>query len=211
MTMTKRYSALLVTTGLLAVGAAAAVASGENGSSPSMGHEQVQSIDGAAATAVGVLREQRSSTDGMPPQVAARMAAHAPFGMNPALSRRAIGNATNSVYVIPARGRVCASLTVGDGANLICPSTGDVASGRSAPATVTIETGGIAVYGIVPDGVASVTVRTAGSSAVVATERNAYYTVVPGGTELRTVAYEGPSGPVEFPVHDPSAVFEAGK
>jgi hypothetical protein len=136
------------------------------------------------------------------------MAANAPFGMNPGLSRLAIGNATNSVYVIPASGRICASLTVGEGANLICPSTDDVAGGKAAPATVTIETGGIAIYGIVPDGVESVTVRTADSSSDVATERNAYYTVVPRGTALRTVGYDGPSGQVEFPAHDPSAVFE---
>ncbi len=211
MRMSKRYSALTATVLLLAVGTAGAVAAGDDSNPPSVGHERVQAVDSGAAAAVGLLEEQRTSTDGMPRQVAARMAAHAPFGVNPDLSRLAIGNATNSVYVIPARGRVCASLTVGEGANLICPSTDDVAKGRSAPATVTLETGGIAIYGIVPDGVKSVTVRTAGSSADVAIERNAYYTVVPPGTALRTVGYDGPSGQVEFPVHDPSAAFEEGR
>ncbi len=208
MSMLNRYSALTVAVALLAVGAAGAVAASDNSTPPSVGHERVQGVEPGAAAAVGVFKEKRTSADGMPRGVAARMAAHAPFGMNPDLSRLAIGNATNSVYVIPANDRICASLTVGEGANLICPSTGDVAGGKVGPATVTIETGGIAIYGIVPDGVASVTVRTADSSIKVATERNAYYTVVPGGTALRAVAYDGPSGPVEFPASDPSAPEE---
>lgn len=211
MPMTKRYSAITVTALLLAVGTAGAVAAGDDNTAPSKGYERVQAVDPGAAAAVGLLREQRTSADEMPGQVAARMTANAPFGVNPGLSRLAIGNATNSVYVIPASGRVCASLTVGEGANLICPSTGDVAGGRAAPATVTIETGGIAIYGIVPDGVESVTVRMADSSTEVGTERNAYYTVVPQGTALRAVGYDGPSGPVEFPAHDPSAAIEGGR
>lgn len=205
MNMTKRYSALVVAGALLAVGTAGAVAASDDSTPPSVKHERVQAVGAAEAAAVGLLQQRRTAVDGMPRQVADRMAVNAPFGVNPDLSRLAIGNATNSVYLIPARDRVCASLTVGEGASLICPSTEDVARGVSGPATVTIETGGIAIYGIVPDGVKAVTVTTADSSSKVATESNAYYTVVPGGTALRSVAYDGPSGPVEFQASDPSA------
>jgi hypothetical protein len=211
MPMTKRYSVITVTALLLAVGAAGAVAAGDDNARPSAGHERAQSVDPSAAAAIGLLREQRTSADDMPGQVAARIAANAPFGVNPGLSRLAIGNATSAVYVIPASGHLCASLTVGDGASLTCPSTGDVAGGRAAPVTVTVETGGIAIYGIVPDGVESVTIRTADSATELATERNAYYTVVPRGTALRSVGYDGPGGQVEFPAHDPSAALEGSR
>ncbi len=133
----------------------------------------------------------------------------ADFGLNPDLARRAIGNLTSSVYVVPARAHICASLTDSQGVTVTCPSTDDVAEGKAGPATVAFETGGVAIFGIVPDGVDSVSVQTGTSdSADVATEDNAYYTVVPPGTQLRTVSYVGPSGPVEFPIYDPAAVFE---
>jgi hypothetical protein len=129
--------------------------------------------------------------------------------MNPNLSRVSVGNATSSLYVIPARGRVCAALTVGEGANVSCPPTADIADGRATPATVVVETGDIAIYGIVPDGVESVSVQTATTeSTAVRTQGNGYYTVVPAGTPLRTVSYSGPSGSVEFPIYDPTLVME---
>jgi hypothetical protein len=212
MGMSKRYSALIAAALLVTVGGAGgAIAASDDDTRPSVGYERIPEVQPDAQAALAVLTTKRTASDGMPRQVAERMAADAPFGMNPALSRLAIGNATNSVYVIPANRHVCASLTVGEGANLICPSTDDVASGKAGAATVTIETGGIAVYGLVPDGVESVTVRTAGATSRLATERNAYYTVVPRGTVLHTVGYDGPSGPVEFPVSDPAAVFEEGR
>ena len=198
----------LVVALLLLVVSVAAVADGDESNPPSAGLSQVKAIESEAIEAMSVLGGARTANDGLPTEVASRMDAHAPFGMNPDLSRLAVGNLTNSVYVIPANGHVCASLTVGEGANLICPATEDLADGRVAPATVTIATGGIAIYGIVPDGVGSVSVHTASASFEVETERNAYYTVVPAGTALRTARYDGPSGPVEFAIHDPSAVFE---
>ena len=82
-------------------------------------------------------------------------------------------------------------------------------NGRAAPATVVIETGDIAIYGVVPDGVESVSVQTGTTeSTAVRTEDNGYYTVVPAGTPLRTVGYTGPSGSVEFPIYDPTLVME---
>lgn len=202
------YLPLGVVTTLLAVAAAGAVAGDDESNPPSRGHAQVQAVEPDAAQALSVLTEARGAADSLPPEIAARMDRHAPFGMNPALSRVAIGNATSSVYVIPASDHVCAVLTMGEGANLSCPALEDVASGDVAPTTVGLEGRDIAIYGLVPDGVDSVSVRTAASSIEVETERNAYYTVLPAGTALRTVTYDGPSGLVEFTVHDPSAAFE---
>ncbi len=208
MNKNKLYLPLGVVTALVAVAATGAVAGDDESNPPSKGHAQVEVVELAAAQALSVLTESRSATDSLPPELAARMDRHAPFGMNPALSRVAIGNATNSVYVIPASEHVCAVLTMGEGANLSCPTTEDVASGDAAPTTVGLEGRDIAIYGLVPDGVDSVSVRTAASSIAVETERNAYYAVLPAGTALRTVAYDGPGGPAEFTVHDPSAIAE---
>lgn len=210
MAMLKRYLPILVVAlALLVVGAVGAVADGDDSNPPSAGIAQITTIEPEAKDALEVLDESRASSDALPDQVADKMDEEADFGMNPDLSRLSIGNATSSVYVIPARDRVCASITVGQGANITCPSTEDVADGKVGAATVVLETGGIAIYGLVPDGVESVSVQTGTSASTeLATEDNAYYTVVSPGTPLRTISYVGPSGPVEFPIYDPTLALE---
>jgi len=205
--MLRNPLAICIAVLLFLVGAVGAAAIGDESNPPSAGYPQVESIEPDAREAMSVLGEPRVASDGLPRGVAARMDARASFGMNPDLSRLSIGNATSSVYVIPANDHVCASLTVGEGASLICPSTSDVADGQAGPATVSIETGDIAIYGIVPDGVGSISIQAEGSAFDVETERNAYYTVVAAGTPLRAVSYEGPNGPVELQIHDPAVAF----
>jgi hypothetical protein len=202
---------LLFTTAalVLLVVSVGAVADPDESNPPSKGSTQIASIEPGALDALGLLRQARGQGDALPTGVAERMHARAPFGANPSLSRVAIGNATNSVYVVPAAGRVCASLTVGDGANLSCPEVHDVANGKAAPTTVGLGPSGVAVYGLVPDGVESVSIQTGvTSSDDLVPEGNAYYTVYPVGTPLRTVRYTGPSGSVEFPITDPAEAFE---
>jgi hypothetical protein len=207
--MLKRYLPFtLVVAALLSV-SVGAIADTDETNPPSAGVPQVNEIEPEAREAMAVFERDRGSADALRDDLATKMDAHADFGMNPALSRVSIGNATSSLYVIPARGRVCAALTVGEGANVTCPPTGDIAAGRAAPATVVLGTGDIAIYGIVPDGVDSVSVQTGKTgSATVETEGNGYYTVVSAGTPLRTVRYAGPSGGVEFPIYDPSLIAE---
>lgn len=186
-----------------------AIAETDHSNPPSAGVEQVSEIEPAAQEAMSVFERSRGEVDALSPYLGEKMDVQADFGMNPALSRVSIGNATSSLYVIPARGHVCAALTVGEGANVSCPPTADIADGRAAPATVIGETGDIAIYGIVPDGVEAVSVQTGTTeSTAVPTEGNGYYTVVPAGTPLRTVSYAGPSGSVEFPIYDPTLVME---
>jgi hypothetical protein len=211
MTMLKRYlPPVAIVAGLLAMTAVGAIAGGDSTNPPSAGVPRVETIQPDAREAMAVFERGRDAVDALPSDVAGRMDANPDFGLNPSLSRLAIGNATSSVYVIPARDHVCASLTVGEGATLICPSTDEIASGRSAPATVVLTTRDIGIYGIVPDGVESVSVDAGSESIRVATDDNAYYTVVPAGTALGKVGYAGPSGPVEFAIQDPSALGRAG-
>jgi len=208
MGLPKRYSAAAIAVSLLVVTAAGAVAGEGTSDPPGTDDPQITAIEPAAKEAMEVLDEHRGGEDALPEDVSDDMDEAADFGMNPDLSRLSVGNATHSVYVIPARERVCASLTVGPGANVICPSTDDIANGESAPATVGVAEG-IAIYGIVPDGVELVLLHTGtADSTVVSTEDNVYYTVVPAGTPLRKVSYVGPSGAVAFPIYDSALVFE---
>lgn len=192
---------------IAAMSVAAVAQSGE--SSPGDGVPQVTTIDESAQQAMEVLDEPREPSDAMPTNVAEAIDETAKFGMNPDLSRESIDTLSNDVYVIPAHDHICSSLTVGDGANLSCAETADVAAGKVGPTTVTLGGGAIAIYGIVPDGVRSVTVDTGTSGAsTVETSNNAYFTAVPVGTVLRGLSYTGPSGVVEFPLYDPKLAFE---
>jgi hypothetical protein len=192
----------------LAAMAVAAVAQG-GGTPPGEGVTQVTAIEQQAHEAMDVLDTPRGQGDALPSEVADSLDEHAKFGMNPDLSRSAIDTAANDVHVVPADDHVCTTLTIGDGASISCPATEDVASGDVGPTVVTLEGGAIGIYGIVPDGISSVTVETGESdSDVVEVTANAYFTALPEGTPLRTLSYTGPSGVVEFTLHDPAVVFE---
>jgi hypothetical protein len=209
MAMLRRHLPFAAVAAVLLVASVAAVADTDENNPRGAGVPQITEIEPEARAAMAVLDEPRGEGDALSAYLDERIDAHADFGMNPALSRLSIGNLSSSVYVIPADDHVCAVLTVGDGANLSCPSTEAIATGQAAAATVVLENGDIAVYGLVPDGVDSVAVGTGTSgSTEVEASSNAYYTVVQAGTPLRTVAYSGPSGAVEFPIYDPSLVGE---
>lgn len=188
--------------------AVAAVAQSSGGNPPGEGVAQVTTVEQDAREAMDVLDEPRTSDDAMPAAAADAIDEHGRFGGNPDLSREAIDTLSNDVHVIPADDHVCTTLTVGQGTSMSCAETSDLAAGQVGAATVTLEGGGIAIYGIVPDGVGSVSVNTGTSSSTsVGTQENAYFTVVPKGTVLRSLSYTGPSGVVEFPLYDPARVF----
>jgi len=200
---------IFVTVCALAV-AGTAIAQGDEESPPGDGMQPITAIEPDAAAVLAVLDRPRASSDALPVQTAGRLAEHAKFGMNPELSRLAIGQATNSLYLIPATEHVCVALTIGDGVGMTCPATDAIASGQAGPVVGTINEGGtIAILGLVPDGVESVTVRegeSGGEITVLETTNNAYYTVVDAGASLHSVSYNGPSGEVAWPIHSPSSV-----
>jgi hypothetical protein len=204
--MTTNRRTTLVLAILMVLAATAVVAYADGGDTPpGHGIAQVGSIEPEAVEAMAVLDEPRVGSDALPADVEEDINSQPIFGMNPDLSRLAIGNLSNSVYVVPADDHVCLVLTFSDGGNFNCSETSDIASGQSAPTTVVLETGDIGIYGAVPDGVASVAIETGTSdSATAEVAENVYYAVVEEGTVLREVAYIGPSGTVEFPIYDPS-------
>jgi hypothetical protein len=206
--MLKRNIQLVVAVcALVALTAVAAVAQvGDEPDLPGEGIAPVTAVEPAAKSAASLLARSREQGDALPSDLAERMNEHGRFGVNPGLSRRAIAGLSSSVYVLPGRGYVCSALTVGDGANMGCAETEDLAAGEAGASTVLLPGGAIAVYGIVPDGVDSVTVETdqpgSGAAKVVS---NAFLHVVPRGTKLSQVRYSGPSGEVAYPIYDPSA------
>ena len=191
-----------------AMAVAAVAQSGE--SSPGEGTPQITSIEADAKQAMDVLDTARTSSDAMPSAVAASIDEDAKFGMNPDLSRESIETISASVYIIPADDHVCSGLTLGGGvANLSCAETSDIAAGEVGPTATTLAAGGIGIYGVVPDDVLSVTLNTGTTtSTTVPVDENAYFTAVPEGTVLRSLSYTGPSGVVEFPLHDPALIAQ---
>lgn len=182
-----------------------AVADGDEGSAPpNQDLPQIAAVEPAASAAMSALSDTRGTEDEIPDELAARLDARASFGMNTALSRAASGGASNVLYLVPARDHVCSVLTVGDGAGISCARTDDIAAGVAGPATGTVA-GGIAILGMVPNGVESALLETGqDDSQNIEVENNAYFAVVPAGTTLRAVSYDGPSGEVRFPIYDPS-------
>jgi hypothetical protein len=208
MTMLKRYLPLAAIAAFLSIVAVGAIASGYGDDPPGSDVEQIAAIESEASEAMAVLATARDGGDALPAELAEGLDERARFGMNPDLSRRSIANMTNSLYAVPASGHVCAVLTLGDGANGICPSTAEIAAGEAPPATVVLDTGDIGIYGLVPDGVESVSVEIDGAEPEEAqVEGNGYYAVVDAETAIETVSYDGPGGPVEFPIYDPAAGF----
>jgi len=196
---------------LLMVASVATIAHGDEEPTPSgQGVTQATTIEQDALDALGVLRVQRTTSDALPEGVAGPLDENARFGMNPDLSRLAIGQATNSVYVIPASDHVCVALTVGEGVGMTCTATEDVAEGNASPVVGMVNDGSaIAIFGIVPDGVDSVTIGTGMSSATeIETTNNVYYTAVEAGTALHSVSYSGPNGEVEWPIYSPQTISE---
>jgi hypothetical protein len=202
-----RIVLVVVLCGLGLVGAVALADGGESSSGAAgAGIAQVSEIERAASDALSVLAAPRNQSDSMPSEVGQRIGEDHLYGVNPALSRLALGSISNALYVLPGRGYVCASLTVADGASLNCTETSELAAGRAGAATITLVDQNIGVYGLVPNGVETVAINTGSTSTTRAdVEGNAYFGVLPKGTALRSVAYEGPSGSVEYPIYDPAA------
>lgn len=205
MAMLKRNLTIaLIAAALVAVTAVAAVAQGGD-ERPGDGYAQATAIEQAASNAASILETTRTSGDEIDSELADKIDEVAGFGVDTDLSRRAIASISNSVYLLPGTGYVCAALTVAEGATLTCAETPDLAAGEVGPGTVSLPGGAIAVWGIVPDGVDSVEVDAGVDSTEVDTEGNAYLAVVPDGAEVATATYTGPSGEMEYDIYDPSA------
>lgn len=150
------------------------------------------------ASQLGILRRPRVASDALP-AAEARLLTDSPAaanGANPALSRRVKGLPSGAAWLIPGNdGRIC-FLTQNPpaGGGGTCQTGPEMASGR------VVLTGGsrrapgmTAVEGVVPDGVATVTINIVGGGSVtVPVHENVYMTTIRGG--LQSVSFDGPNG-----------------
>jgi hypothetical protein len=207
MNFTSKLLSIVLGVVLMMTVGAAAFADDEE-SAPGGGIPQAIAIESTASDALSVLDDPQVPSDGMPVEIAAALDERAGFGMNPDLSRRSIGGVPYSLYVIPANGYVCSSLTDSQGATTSCAATDDVASGQTGPATQSLDDATIGVFGVVPDGVEQVMIRTGQANEdVVPVENNAYFVAYSAGTVMHGLSYVGPSGEVEYPLVDPADAF----
>jgi hypothetical protein len=211
MSLMKRPHSIALGLVLVALSSAVAVAevASDDPAAPGQGVDRVTQIEEPAREALGVLREARGGDDSMPADAAAAFTERASFGMNPALSRLAIANLRNSIFVVPARGHTCASMLSGAGAVMQCPKTSDISAGRAGASTAMIDGTAIAIWGVVRDGIESIELRIGGEIQAVEPQANVYLAIVPAGSPLESVSYVGPSGRVTYPIYDPSKVFDS--
>jgi hypothetical protein len=145
---------------------------------PAVPHEHaatpVTAADSAQLATLGVLRRAAQAGDAVPERVRTHVAeALGPdVGANADLARRALRTASGEdVYVIPGRGWVCLASSAGPAG---CTPTDQVAAGY-AVSLQRLVSGAVRIGGLVPDGVARVTVRgTAGETASAEVSGNAW-------------------------------------
>jgi len=175
----------------------------------------------AQSAHLGILRRPRVASDALPPRDAFS-ATHTPMaanGVNPSLSRRAEGFTSGAAWVIPGNGTICliASNAQGlamasehlapgsttpkrivrvPGANggAACTTGSNASKGWSAGTGGTSESPGmIFTAGIVPDGVADVTVNLAGGGTLtLPVHENVYMAEIHGWPS--SVSFTGSAG-----------------
>lgn len=167
--------------------------------------EVISAPDSAQVALLGVLRRDVQAGDALPDDVRAHIAESlAPsLGANASLARRALRTALGEdLYVVPGRGWVCLAASAGVAG---CTPTDQIAQGYAV--MVQRIPSGIRLGGLVPDGVASVTIRgAAGESATTRAEGNAWRADV--AFEPVAVAWtrtDDAAGEVSVPVHAPPA------
>jgi hypothetical protein len=166
------------------------------------GAQPITAADSAQVALLGVLRRGAQATDAVPDRVRAHIAqAMGPdVGANPSLARRASQTSLGEdLYVVPGRGWVCLASSVGTAG---CTPTDQVSQGYAV--MLQRIPSGVRLGGLVPDGVATVTIRgAAGESATAAAEGNAWRADV--AFEPASVAWtrSGEKAEVSIPVHAP--------
>jgi len=180
-------------------------------------------ITPAQGADLGILRRPRVASDALLPWDAFS-ATHTPMaanGVNPSLSRRAEGFPSGAAWVIPGNGTICLIADNAQGLEMVseqlapgsttpspapripgaggatgCTTDSSAAKGWSAGTSGTRESPGmIFTAGIVPDGVAAVTVSVTGRGSLsLPVHENVYMAEVHGWPS--SVSFTGPAGPV---------------
>lgn len=161
------------------------------------------------AANVGVLKTERSAEDVLPATVAEGLGRTQPHGANPNLARKALERNGWTAYVLPANNAVCGVLLIPGGISApACSSLADLKAGTGSPISALGDCvkppddappvcKKATVFGVVPDGVGSVTiVYSSGQRVPVAVQNNAYLVDVALDGSPLSVSYAGPAAQV---------------
>jgi hypothetical protein len=189
MKVTKNRLASLLAVGGLAVvgGAGIGVAQGDPAAPIVSANTQarVTAIGADQASAFGILRRDQRASDAIATN------AKGPFGANLTLARRVTGDA-GDVRVVPANDDyLCLRGEDSVGSVWTCTPTDVAEAGRLVLSLRTPGSSSVPVYGVVPDGVKSVTLTDATGTRALAVDNNVYTVVADSPT---SVEYSDGSG-----------------
>jgi len=158
-------------------------------------------VDAQLALRFDVLDRSRAAQDVMPPAVAGAIGPGAVgrFGANPDLSRKGAARGNAAVFVVPGRDAVCLAIKDGpDGGGAGCAAAADADGGNLLTSVSEQPADGplhVVVAGLVPDGVATVTLTTRdGDSHQAAVNGNTFLFELSSQVP-DAVSWDGPDGP----------------
>ena len=185
--------------------AVAAVAQ-EGGQEPFSAHKAPATVVADDVTQnLAVFQRPRTTDDALPVAAAENLDAVNTTGANADLSRRALVSGDETLYILPADGRVCASLVAKDGtASTGCNYSSAVASGANGPG-LSVQGTQVTILGIVADQVSGVAVVFGdGTEKPLEIQNNAYIARLDASQDIKAVAYTTKAGErTEFPVAVP--------
>ncbi len=195
---------LAVVAVVIAVVAVAAVAQ-ENDPAPFSAHKTpTPAVADDVTQNLGVFQRARTADDALPAAAVANLDAVNTQGANADLSRRALVSGDETLYILPADGRVCASLVAKDGtASTGCNYASVVASGANGPG-LSIQGDRVTIMGIAADQVSGVAaVFGDGTERSLEIQNNAYIGRFDASQDIKAVAYTKAGERIEFPVTVP--------
>jgi hypothetical protein len=170
-------------TGAIGIGAAEGQSTVEPPSAETQ--PRAMAVDPVQAQAFEVLRRPQRDSDALPGKV------KGPFGANLDLARRVSGPA-GDVRVVPASdGQLCLRAEDGSGSAWTCVST---ARAKAGLLMLTLRGEGVAdvnLYGLVPDGIRSVSLQDASGSRQLSVLDNVYTAI---SSDPKTLSFDGGSG-----------------
>lgn len=185
-----------------ALGAATVTAvAQEGGPDPFAPQEPTAAVATDLTRQLGVFQRERAAGDALPHAVAAEFGSRNATGINTELSRRALSDGDETLYLVPGDGKICAALVRKDQtAATGCRDAGETASGNVGAGT-SVEGDVVTVTGIVPDDVTTVSVTLGdGSVKELKPTNNAYLGRLTTADQPRTIVYHTADETREFPV-----------
>jgi len=185
-----------------ALGAATVTAVAQEGApDPFVPKEPTAAVATDLNRQLGVFQREREAGDALPHAVAADFSKRNVTGVNTELSRRALSDGNETLYLVPADGKICAALVRTDQTAATGCREADATARGDVGAGTSVEGDVVTVTGIVPDDVTAVSVALGdGSVKELKPINNAYLGRFTTADQPRTIVYHTADGTREFPV-----------